>query len=92
MSEIKVIRRVWLRTLAALTVVVTSLSLHLPHAAYAATVTVSTTADENDGSCGDGDCSLRDAITVANPDDTIDFGVTGIITLTLGSELLLNKT
>jgi len=92
MSEIKVIRRVWLRTLAALMLAVAGLSLHLTPIAYAATVTVNTTTDENDGSCGDGDCSLRDAITVANPDDTIDFGVTGIITLTLGTELLINKS
>jgi CSLREA domain-containing protein len=49
-----------------------------------ALLTVDTLADENDGSCGDGDCSLRDAIAVAQTGDTIDFGVTGTITLTLG--------
>ncbi|MBN1178467.1 MAG: hypothetical protein JXD18_04600, partial [Anaerolineae bacterium] len=30
-------------------------------AAPAATLTVDTAVDENDGSCNDGDCSLRDA-------------------------------
>ena len=30
--------------------------------AWAADVTVTTTIDESDGSCGDGDCSLRDTI------------------------------
>jgi CSLREA domain-containing protein len=32
----------------------------------AATYTVNTVVDENDGSCSDGDCSLRDAIILAN--------------------------
>ncbi|HAV76859.1 MAG TPA: hypothetical protein DCX53_05835, partial [Anaerolineae bacterium] len=50
--------------------------------AYAATLTVNTLVDENDGSCLDGDCSLRDALGVADPGDTIDFSVTGTILLT----------
>jgi len=56
------------------------------------TLTVNTLADSNDaaGSCGSGTCSLRDAITQANTDnsgDTILFqsGLTG--TITLGSAL-----
>ncbi len=49
----------------------------------AATLTVDTLTDENDGSCSDGDCSLRDALAVAQAGDTIDFGVTGTMTLTL---------
>jgi len=51
--------------------------------AQAATLTVNTLVDENDGSCV-GDCSLRDAINTANPNDTITFGVTGTINLSLG--------
>lgn len=51
---------------------------------HAATLTVTTLTDENDHRCDDGDCSLRDAIEIATPDDTITFGVTGTITLTLG--------
>ena len=49
-----------------------------------AVITVNTLADENDGSCNDGDCSLRDAIQVASSGDTITFSVSGTIVLTLG--------
>ncbi len=49
-----------------------------------AVITVNTLADENDGSCSDGDCSLRDAIQVAGSGDTITFSVSGTIVLTLG--------
>ena len=59
-------------------------SLATPHTAHAATLVVDTLLDENDGSCSDGDCSLRDAIQVAAPGDTITFSVTGTIVLTLG--------
>lgn len=38
---------------------------------YAATWTVNTTSDSSDGSCSDGTCSLRDAILVAAPNDSI---------------------
>ena len=55
----------------------------LPLPVFAATITVDTLIDESDGSCTDGDCSLRDAIAVANPNDTIHFGVTGTLTLTI---------
>jgi CSLREA domain-containing protein len=58
--------------------------------AQAAIITVNTSVDEQDGSCSDGDCSLRDAIQLANPDDTINFSVTDVISLTLG-ELVINK-
>ena len=34
--------------------------------------TVTTTVDENDGSCSDGDCSLRDAIILANGNGEAD--------------------
>ncbi len=53
-------------------------------AARAATITVNTLVDENDG-VGTGGISLRDAIDEANSngeDDTIAFSVTGTITLT----------
>ncbi len=59
--------------------------------AYAAgTLIVNTLTDENDGSCVDGDCSLRDAIQVANPGDTITFSVTGTIILTI-DQLSISK-
>jgi CSLREA domain-containing protein len=49
------------------------------------TLTVNTAIDENDGSCADGDCSLRDAIAAANPGDTINFA--GDYTINLNSPL-----
>jgi CSLREA domain-containing protein len=64
----------------------------LPYAATpaeAATYTVNTVMDENDGSCFDGDCSLRDAIILANNLglDTINFNISGctggVCTLTI---------
>ncbi len=52
-------------------------------------ITVNTLVDESDG-VAVGGISLRDAIAAATPGDTIDFSVTGTITLTHG-ELLINK-
>lgn len=55
--------------------------------ALAATIEVDTLTDENDSSCGDGDCSLRDAIETAVAGDTITFNAAlngGTITLSLG--------
>lgn len=60
-------------------------------AAVNATVTVDTLVDESDGSCSDGDCSLRDAVAAAATGDTIDFDVTGTITLTLGRISVIGK-
>ncbi|MFZ5809940.1 MAG: choice-of-anchor Q domain-containing protein [Chloroflexota bacterium] len=65
-------------------------ALRPPSEEVAALITVNTLTDENDGSCNDGDCSLRDAIQVANSGDTIRFSVNGFIVLTLGS-LSINK-
>lgn len=42
----------------------------------AATWLVDTAVDEQDGSCADDDCSLRDAILVAAPGDTVAFATT----------------
>ena len=60
------------------------------------TITVNTLLDENDGSCTDGDCSLRDAIATTNAGDTIDFSIAGTIILSstpnyLG-ELIIDKS
>ena len=52
-------------------------------------ITVNTLIDENDGT-GAGGISLRDAISVATPGDTIDFAVSGTIRLDYG-ELWINK-
>ena len=56
-----------------------------PRIVHAATIIVNTNVDENDGSCNNGDCSLRDAIQIATAGDTITFdtGLTGqTITIT----------
>ncbi|GIU81304.1 MAG: CSLREA domain-containing protein [Acidobacteria bacterium] len=67
----------------------------------AATYTVTKTADTNDGIC-DSDCSLREAIAVANGtnnDDTIVFNIPtsdigcsgGVCVITLSSQLTINS-
>ena len=66
------------------------LSLVAPQRTQAGMLTVNTLLDENDGSCSDGDCSLRDAIQVAIAGDTITFDVTGTIVLNLG-QLVVSK-
>ena len=61
---------------------------------HAATITVNTLVDENDG-VGTGGISLRDAINEANTngeDDTIAFSVTGTITLTADLPSLTTNT
>ncbi|NIM16501.1 MAG: hypothetical protein GTO45_31195 [Candidatus Aminicenantes bacterium] len=55
----------------------------------AATITVDTLVDENDGVGVGTGTSLRDAIAAASPGDTIDFSVTGTSYLTLG-QLIIN--
>lgn len=59
------------------------------HAAPRGTVLVTKAADTNDGTC-DADCSLREAIATANPDDTINFSGDYAIVLSVG-ELSINK-
>lgn len=51
--------------------------------AFSATIVVDKTADENDGSCADGDCSLRDAINSAASGDIITLPA-GTYNLTMG--------
>lgn len=63
---------------------VMTLSPGLSEPVYAANVTVNTLDDENDHSCTDGDCSLRDALQVANAGDTIVLSGGGTLTLALG--------
>ncbi len=59
-------------------------------AGLSATLIVTKLADTNDGICN-ADCSLREAIALAAPDDIITFtpGLTG--TITLGSTLTIGK-
>ncbi len=69
------------------------LSLFLGDLTYvhAATILVNTLADEADGSCADGDCSLRDAVSLAASGETIQFSVTGTIVLTQG-QIIVRKS
>src|SRR4030042_357843 len=67
-----------------LTAFLFSIPFATPAPVHAATLTVDTLTDEADGSCGDGDCSLRDAIALAEANagpDTIEFDVAGTITV-----------
>jgi len=85
------VRIVWnTRLIPILLITVLLLGSQPVQKALAATITVDTLTDENDHSCLDGDCSLRDAIETAAPGDTIEFSVTGTITLG-GTELNFNK-
>lgn len=65
------------------------LSLGICSAGKAATLTVTTIADQDDGACTTTQCSLRDAVNYSIASDTVVFrsGLTGTITLnsTLGS-------
>lgn len=60
-----------------------------PAVSQAATLTVNSLLDYNDGVWGNGYDTLREAIAHASPGDTINFSVTG--TITLLSELLIDK-
>ena len=67
----------------------------VPHAPRAdvvasAALTVNLLTDAGDGVCGDGSCTLRDAITSAAPGDQIGFSVTGTIGLT-GGQLVIDR-
>ncbi|HUY99282.1 MAG TPA: choice-of-anchor Q domain-containing protein, partial [Thermomicrobiaceae bacterium] len=57
--------------------------LGLPSGARAASITVNSTADNGPGNCTS-TCTLRDAVATSSSGDTIDFSVTGTITLTQG--------
>ena len=57
--------------------------------ALAAGPEVNTAVDENDGSCSDGDCSLRDAIATTLDGETITFA--GDYTIYLTSPLTITK-
>jgi CSLREA domain-containing protein len=63
---------------------------HVGAVAHAATITVNALGDPGDGTCNATECTLREAITAALASDTIDFSVTGTITLA-GSQLTVDK-
>jgi len=80
-----------LRLTLALTLVCGAVLLFaLWQAAHAATLLiVNTSVDESDGSCSDGDCSLRDALALAANGDTITFADS--YTIILASQLEISK-
>ena len=55
------------------------------------TITITKTGDTNDGFCGVLDCSLREAIASGDSGDSITIPA-GTYTLTLGSELTIDKS
>ena len=59
--------------LLALTLALACLLGIEPAPVHAATFTVNTVVDEQDNTCSDSDCSLRDAIKIAATGDTIVF-------------------
>src|SRR6266850_52341 len=96
-------RRFFTTLVLALLLFVTVLSLShrlrssIEPTAYAATLTVTTDDDHNDGTCN-ADCTLREAINAANAGaggDTISFNIpgAGVHTINLTSGLpVINKT
>src|SRR5438093_635360 len=54
-----------------------SLRNQIQPTAHAATFTVNTADDHDDGVCNAADCTLREAINAANAGDTINFNVVG---------------
>ncbi|MEN8241350.1 MAG: sortase [Chloroflexota bacterium] len=71
-------------------VLIVGITVHSPDTAHAATLTVNSLNDVDDGTCDAAHCSLREAIDNAVAGDTITFSVTGTITLT-GGELLIDN-
>jgi len=64
-----------------------AVTVSVPGDGGSSTLVVNSLADELDGSCDDGDCSLRDALHIASADgdeDEIRFAVDGTISLLLG--------
>src|SRR5213080_4810771 len=61
--------------------------------ALAATFTVNTADDHNDGVCNAADCTLREAISAANTGDTISFNIpgSGVRTINATSGFVITK-
>jgi LPXTG-site transpeptidase (sortase) family protein len=80
----------FIRCLAVLLIAASLLGLQPVPGARAAPITVDTLADNESDGCGTNNCTLREAITDAGNGATINFSVTGTITLTSG-QLTIDK-
>src|SRR5207247_9235726 len=62
--------------------------------AHAATLTVNSADDHNDGVCNAADCTLREALNAASPGDTISFNIagSGVHTINATSGFNITKT
>ena len=93
MRRIKVRREraITLSLLLGLSLAGLLLILVLPPVSWAATLTVTSPADAG-GTCPGANCTLRQAIATAAPNDTINFSLPANSTIALTSaELLINK-
>src|SRR2546428_8263245 len=70
-----------------------SLRNQIEPVAHAATFTVNTADDHNDGVCNAADCTLREAISAANTGDTISFNIpgSGVRTINATSGFVITK-
>ncbi len=92
MKRLKIVILIVLVPLGLLTIGIGT--LHLQAAPAESTIVVDTLVDENDGSCGDGDCSLRDAIEEAHANDTIIFDnglAGGVIDVSGNGKVIIDK-
>lgn len=81
-----------LQVISSMLLLSTGLAVLPPMAAAAGVRTVTTIVDETDGSCADGDCSLRDAVALAASGDTISFApAMAGQEIRLGNELVIDK-
>ena len=70
---------------------IATVTINVTDAPQSSPLTVTKTGDSDDGFCGVVDCSLREAIATVDSGDTIAIPA-GTYTLTLGSELTINKS
>jgi CSLREA domain-containing protein len=60
--------------------------------AHAATQVVTTTADPGSGTCGSTGCSLRDALSAAAPNDTVELTLTALYLGPQSANLIITST
>ena len=90
MTHYKKLIYITLHVLILWVTLITSFSTFTTSAETNGTIVVNTLIDKNDGSCLNGDCSLREAISVATTSDQITFNVSGTILLNT-PDILIGK-